>query len=209
MADSMQIIHGVTSVALFLATFAALWISGRIILRNYDGNNRVLHFILWLALAGLIHTPLLDFILYLGSILNLIIPSSDQSGSISVFLGMAPILNFLTIRLILGIAVYGLTLYYVRKLVVPDRLPYIQGLRLSDWEFGFILLGIAGLMNNIVRGIVFNFVSINFPSLITSFDQAQLIKGFWITWLIAFLILIGTLFCMNELLYRREDKLSL
>jgi hypothetical protein len=208
MTDSMQIISGVTSAALFLATFLALWISGRIILRNYDGNNRVLHFILWLALAGLILTPLLDFILYLGSILNLIIPSSDQSGTISVFLGMAPFMYFLTIRLILGIAVYGLTLYYIRRLEVPDRLPNIQGLKLRNWEFGFILLGIAGLVNNIVRGIVFNFVSINFPSLITSFDQSQLFIGFWITWLIAFIILIGAMFCMNELLYRREDKLS-
>jgi hypothetical protein len=206
MNDSMQIIGVVASAAIFLATFLALWISGRIILRNYDGKNRVLHIILWLSLAGLIHTPLRDIILYLGSILNLIIPSWDEFGSISVSLGMAPFLYFSTITLILGIAVYGLTLYYASKLVASDRLLYIQRLQLSNWEFGFLLLGIAGLVNNIVRGIVINFVSIYFPGLISLFDLAQ---GFWITWLIAFIILIGTLFCMNELIYRREDKLSL
>jgi hypothetical protein len=126
----------------------------------------------------------------------------------ATFLGMAPFMYFLTIRLILGIAVYGLTLYYARKLVAPDRLLYIKRLQLSNWEFGFVLLGVAGLVNNIVGGIVINFVSINFPSSILHFDQTQLLIGFWITWLIAFIILIGAMFCMNELLYRREDKLS-
>jgi fumarate reductase subunit D len=92
--------------------------------------------------------------------------------------------------------------------VTQGRLPFIQGLQLSSWEFRFVLLGIAGQVNNMVSGIVVNFVSIYFPSLTAQLDLTQLFKGFWISWLIAFIILILILFCMNELLYRREKKLS-
>lgn len=207
MNDSMQLISGVESAVLFLATFPALWISGRIILRNYTGEYRALQIFLWLALGGLILTPLMDFLRYLGSVLNFFIPSSDKLGIISVFLGMAPFLYYSTITLILGIAVYGLALYHARKQVVQSKLPFIQGLKICNWEFGFVLLGIAGLVNHMVGGIVVNFVSIYFPGLTTQLDLTQLFKGFWISWLIAFIILIVTLFCMNELLYRRENKL--
>jgi len=207
MNDSMRLINGVESAILFLATFPALWISGRIILRNYTGEYRALQIILWLTLGGLILTPLTDLLRYLGSVLNLFIPSSDKLGIISVFLGMAPFLFYSTISLIQGIAVYGLTLYYARKLVVQGKLPFIRGLKLSNWEFGFVLLGLAGLVNRMVNGIVVNFVSIYFPSLTNQLNLNQLFIGFWISWLIAYIILIIILFWMNELLYRRENEL--
>ena len=205
---SVQLISGVESASLFLATIPALWISGRIILHNYPGEYRALQIFLWFALGGQILTPLMHFFRYLSSVLTLLIPSSNMFGSVSVFLGMAPYQYFSTIILIQGIAVYGLSLYYVRKLVTQGRLPFIQGLQLSSWEFRFVLLGIAGQVNNMVSGIVVNFVSIYFPSLTAQLDLTQLFKGFWISWLIAFIILILILFCMNELLYRREKKLS-
>jgi hypothetical protein len=206
MIDSIQLISSVYSTALFLATLPALWISGRIVLRNYAGEYRAFQIVLWLAFGGLILISFMDFLRYLSYALNLVIPSS-KSDSISVFLGMAPFLYYSMISLILGIAVYGLTLYYARKLVAQGKLPFIKGLELSNWEFGFVLLGMAGLVNRMVNGIVVNFVTIYIPSLTDQLDLTQLSKGFWISWLIGFIILIVTLFCMNELLYRRENKL--
>jgi hypothetical protein len=205
--DSMQLISSVESAAMFLVTFPALWISGRIILRNYAVENRALQIFLWLALGGLILTPLIDFIRYLSYVLYLIIPSSDKFNNVSVFLGMAPYLYYTTITLVLGIAVYSLAFYHSRKLVAQSKLPFIQGLQISNWEFGFVLLGIAGLVNHMVSRIVVNFVSIYIPSLTAQLDITQLFKGFWISWLIGFIILIVTLFCMSELLNRRENKL--
>lgn len=207
MTDSMQLISSVESAAMFLVTFPALWIAGRIILRNYAGQNRALQIFLWFTLGGLILTPLVDFIRYLSYVLYLIIPSPDKVSSASVFLGMAPYLYYSTIALVLGIAVYGLALYYARKLVVQSKLPFIQGFQISNWEFGFVLLGIVGLVNHMVGGIIVNFVTIYFPSLTAQLDQTQLSIGFWISWLIGMIILIVTLFFMSGLLNRREKKL--
>ncbi len=195
------------SIGYFLAAFPALWISGRIVLRNYIGEYRALRIVLWLTLGGLILIPFMDFLRYLSFVLDLIIPSSGKFNSLSVFLGMAPFLYYSAITLILGIAVYGLALYYARKLVAQGNLPFIQGLELDNWEFWFVLLGIAGLVNRMVNGIVANFVNIRIPGLTDQLDLTQLSKGFWISWLIAFIVLIVTLFSMNELLYRRENKL--
>ena len=207
MNDIIQLVDGVVSVALFLTALPALWISGRIVLRNYTGEYRALQIVLWLTLGGLILIPFMDFLRYLSFVLDLIIPSSGKFNSISVFLGMAPFLFYSTITLVLGIVVYGLTLYYARKLLAQGKLPFVRGLVLGNWEFGFVLLGIAGLVNRMVNGIVANFVNIRIPGLTDQLDLAQLSKGFWISWLIAFIILTVTLFCMNELLFRRENKL--
>jgi hypothetical protein len=206
MNNSMLLINNVESAAMFLVTIPALWIAGRILLRNYAGQNRALQILLWFTLGGLILTPLMDFIRYLSYILYLIIPSSDKFNSASVLLGMAPYLYYSTITLVLGIAVYGLALFHARKLVAQNKLPFIQGLQISNWEFGFVLLGIAGLVNHMVGGIIVNFVTIYFPSLTAQLNQAQLSKGFWISWLIGFIILIVTLFFMSELLNRRANK---
>lgn len=207
MDESLQLMESVMSIAVFLIAFPALWISGRIILRNYAGDNRATQICLWLALGGLILAPLTDFLRYLGSVLSLIIPSLWNSNPITVFLGVGPFLLYSTLMLILGIIVYGLGIIYGRQLLAQGKLPLIQGLKLNNWESGFVLLGMAGLINQMVRGIVVRFVSISLPSLTETQDLAQGFKGFWVTWLIAFLILLVTLFVMDKLITRGENEL--
>ena len=207
MDESMQLMESVMSIAVFLATFPALWISGRIILRNYAGYSRTTHAYLWLALGGLILTPLTDLLRYLSSVLSLIIPSLRSPVPFMVFLGVGNFMLYSTITLILGMIVYGLAVYYARPLLALGKLPLIQGLKLEFWESGFVLLGIGGLINQMVRGIVVRFVSISLPSLTDTQDLAQGYKGFWVTWLIAFLILLVTLFVMDKLITRGENEL--
>ena len=208
MNNSMLLINNVESVLMFLVTFPALWIAGRIILRNFTDENRALKVLLWFTLGGLILIPLVDIIRYLSYILYLIIPSSDKFNSATVFLGVAPYIYYSTIALVLGIVVYGLAFYQARMLVSQNKLQFIQGLKISNWEFGFIILGIAGLVNRVVGGIVVNFVTIYIPSLTTQLDQTQLSRGFWISWLIGFVVLILTLFLLSELPNRSKNKLS-
>ena len=208
MNNSMLLINNVASVLMFLVTFPALWIAGRIILRNFTDENRAFKVLLWFTLGGLILIPLVDIIRYLSYILYLIIPSSDKFNSATVFLGMAPYIYYTTIALVLGIVVYGLAFYLARMLVSQNKLHFIQGFKISNWEFGFIILGIAGLVNRVVGGIVVNFVTIYIPSLTAQLDQAKLSLGFWISWLIGIILLIVTIFFMNELLNRRENKVS-
>lgn len=206
MEDSMQLIDSIGSIARFLLALPALWISGRIVVRNYAGQYRSFFVILWLALAGLILTPMIDFFGYLGNLVGMFIPPSGRFD-IPIFLGVAPGWYFTLVALLLGASVYGLTIFSIHKFLYPGKLPFLQGVKITNWEFGFVLLGIAGLVNQMVRGIVINFVFIYFPSLIDQFDITQHFIGFWITWGIALILLAVTYFLMTEMLYRRENKL--
>jgi hypothetical protein len=202
MDSSAQLMSSIQSIAVFLAAFPALWIAGRITLRNYSGNDRATQMFLWLALGGFILTPLTDFLRYLSSLFSLIIPSLWDSGNIMVFLGEGPFLMYSTITLILGIFVYGLALYDGRMMIADGNIPLVQELQLESWELGFILLGIVGLINDMVNGVVVSFVNIYLPSLTAQQGLAQLSTGFWISWLIAIVVLLVTLFIMRGRTHR-------
>ncbi|MEJ2263837.1 MAG: hypothetical protein P8X95_10355 [Anaerolineales bacterium] len=206
MDSNVQLMSTMESIAVFLAAFPALWIASQIVLRNYSGDDRATQLFLWLALGGLILTPLTDFLHYFSSLLSLIIPSLRNSGMITVFLGVGPFLLFSTITLILGIFVYGLALYDGRTIIAEGAIPLIQGLKFSRWESGFVLLGIAGLINQMVSGLVVRFVSIYLPNLTAQQGLAQLSMGFWISWLVALIILLVTLFVMRERIHRTVDE---
>jgi hypothetical protein len=204
MDAGLQLMNSVVTICQFLAAFPALWISGRIILRNDAGDNPTTQLFLWLALGGLILTPLADFLRYLGSLFSLIISSFRDSNPITIFLGVGPFWTFSTITLILGIVVYGLAYYYARRMIAQGEIPLIRALQLENWELGFALLGVVGLINQMVKGIAFGFVSINLPDLTAQQSLTQLLKGFWASWLIAFLVLLVTLFVINERISKSE-----
>jgi hypothetical protein len=191
------------SVCVFLAVFPALWISGRIILRNVAGEDPTTQLFLWLALGGFIFNPLADLLRYFLSFLSLIIPPLWNFTLMTVSLGMGPFLAYSTIILILGIAVYGLSYSYARRLIAQGEFPLFRALQLENWELGLALLGVISLLNRMVRGIVEGFVSINLNDLASRLNLSPQ-KGFWISWLIALLILLATLFAINERLSRSE-----
>jgi hypothetical protein len=58
-----------------------------------------------------------------------------------------------------------------------------------------------------VSSLVISFVSIYLPSLTDDKDIAQLLSGYWISWLLAFLVLFVTLWIMNNRLSKRDDDL--
>lgn len=207
MDSNAEWLSTVGSIGYFLAALPALWISGRIILRNYSGDNRTAQIFLWLALGGLILAPMTDFIRYISSILSLIVPFFRISADVTVFLGMGSFMVYSGITSVLGIIVYCLALYYLRKMIVEGMIPIVQELQIVKWELGFVLLGIAGLINHMVSSLVISFVTIYLPNLTDDKDIAQLLSGFWISWLLAFLVLFVTLWIMNNRLSKREDDL--
>jgi len=207
--ESYEWLSTTGSIGYFLAAFPALWISGRMILRNYAEDHRTTRLFIWLALGGLILIPIADCLRYTISILSLIVPLFWNSATVTVFLGMGPFMASSGITTALGIVVYGLALYSLRSIFVGNKIPIIQEYRVEKWEQGFVLLGIAGLVNRMVSGLVTGFVSMYLPLLTDDKDLAQLLAGFWITWLLAFLILLVTMWIMNERLSRRENELSL
>jgi len=67
MDAGFETLYSVESILIFLATIPALWISGRIILRNPISQDRSTRLFLWLALGGFfliaLVTPLQEAVL--------------------------------------------------------------------------------------------------------------------------------------------------
>lgn len=207
MDASSGFLSSVGSIGYFLAAFPALWLAGRIILRNYAGGHRATQIILWLALGGLFVTPITDALRYLLSVVELVIPWFWNTIPITVFLGMGQFMAYSAMRLAFGLAVYGLALYFLRSIIKTVRDIIAQFWQVEDWEVGCALLGIAGLVNYMVSGLVIGFVSLYLPSLTDTWTITQLSRGFWISWLIGSLVLLVLLFFMNERLSKREQAL--
>jgi hypothetical protein len=204
MDDNLLLMSSIGSIVIFLSVFPALWISGRIILRNFSLHKHAIQIFLWLALGGLILTPIYDFLRYLGYVLSLVIPSLRNSVPISVFLGVGPYLVYSIITLILGVIVYTLSFNHAHTLINKGRIPLNPELQLGNWELSIVLLGVAGLVNQLISGIIVKFLFIYLPSLTDQLNFAQGLNGFWISWLIAFIILLGTLFIMYQKIQTRE-----
>jgi hypothetical protein len=171
--------------------------------RNDAGEDPTTQLFLWLALGGFILNPLADLLRYFLTFLSLIIPPLWDFTLMTVSLGMGPSMAYSTISLILGIAVYGLPYSCARRLIAQGEIPLIRALQLENWELGLVLLGVISLINRMVRGIVEGFVSINLNDLASRLNLSPQ-KGFWISWLIALLILLVTLFAINERLSKNE-----
>jgi hypothetical protein len=132
MNDNTQLINSIGNIAIFLAAFPALWISGRIVLRNLPPDSRTTQFFLWLALGGLILTPLTDFLRYLSSIINFLLPQTGPAPNMNVVLGMGPYPIYAGLTLILGVAVYALALATARPIVAQGKFPILQRVQLHN-----------------------------------------------------------------------------
>lgn len=205
MEMTQQIINSISSIAVFLATFPALWISGRIILRNIVSENRIFLAILWLALAGWILMPLIDIVGYLSSLFDLVILNQANSVPISLVLGLGPFRYYLGINILLGFVVYAFVTYSTYEMLAGGEFPLIrQRFQVTKWETIFVLLGFAAMVNQVIKGTVLRFVTIYLPDLTAQQELPQLRYGFWASWLIGMMILIGVLFLINQKIKSRE-----
>jgi hypothetical protein len=109
---------------------------------------------------------LIDFLQYLNPLLQLFDASIWNTTAISVFLGVGLFLHYSFVKVILGITFYALAIYYGRRMLAEGKLPLAQGVEFTKWEPVFILLGFAGLVIQMVRGLLFRFVYIDLPFLL-------------------------------------------
>lgn len=203
MDAAIQTLDFVASIFIFLAFIPALWISGRIILRNSMSEDHSTRLFLWLALAGFFIIPLVDLISYLRGLFMLVIPSDQNTGEVQLFMGTTSLLFYSILFTAIGVITYSAGIYYGRKIMAEQRLPVIKDLALSSFEQNFVALGLAGLFSRMIRGIILNFISISIPTPSGLFFRGFM--GSFIGWVLAFIILAIVLIYMDGKLRSQQE----
>jgi len=202
MDANFQILDSVGGILIFLAAVPALWIAGRIILKNPLGDHRTQLF-LWLVLGGFFLIPLVDLISYLRDLILLAIPSDQNATNIPLFLGTSSWLIYSVVAITMGVIVYSFAIYYGGRIIEKRQLPILKDLTLNSLEKGFIVLGIAGLFHQMIRGIVINFIWMRLP--LSPGVTSQGLIGSLVGWIIAFLLLAIAVISMNRKLQSEQD----
>jgi|GEM_PF-5069895 len=203
MDAAFQILNFVADIFIFLAFVPALWISGKIILRNSITQDHSTRLFLWLVLGGFFLLPLADLISYLRDLILLAIPWGRDIGEVQLFMGTTSFLFYSTLFTAIGVITYSSGLYYGRKIISEQRLPVIKDLALSSLEQNFMALGLAGLFSRMIRGIILNFISISIPAPSGPFSGGFM--GAFIGWVIAFIILVVVIVYMDRKLKSPQE----
>jgi hypothetical protein len=202
--DTLGLLSNVLYIAL---AFFALWIAGRMVLRNLSllqnkiSSSRAIHLAIWLALGEIFTLPLIDL---LGLIQLITTLSTDETGEVYTLWGSVPPLIY---DLCMGFTIVFIYSYTVILGWKPlfKRVPPISGsIQLSSFEKFFSLCALAGLVNHVVR---FVFISIIWPQgtfEIGGFGKG--IAGFFAGWLTGFIILAIAIYVMYELIAKKEDE---
>src|SRR5688500_14596779 len=137
---AVEILNFVASIFIFLALVPALWISGRIILRNLITADHRTRLFLWLVLGGFFLIPLADLISYIHNLLILAMPSAQNTTPVVLFLGTTSLFTYTLLFTTIGVSIYALGIYHGRKIIDEKRLPVIKDLALSSLEQNFMVL---------------------------------------------------------------------
>src|SRR5687768_5452202 len=143
MSAAFEILNFVASILIFLALIPALWISGRIILRNLITADHRTRLFLWLVLGGFFLIPLADLISYFSSLLMLAVPLDQNTTPVVLFLGTTSWFTHTRLFTTIGVSIYALGIYHGSKIIDEKRLPVIKDLALSSLEQHFMVLGLA------------------------------------------------------------------
>lgn len=195
MDANFQLVYSISNIIMFLAVIPALWVSGRIILRNPVLEERSISLFLWLVLGGFFLIPMIDVLAELRSLISFIVSPEENMGAIPIFLGTTSWLLYSIISLALTIFVYAVAIYYGRLLLAKHGLPVIEQLSLNNMEQGFVVLGFAGLFNAMIHGIVMNFLWIGNTGATRTVTLGS--WGAMLGWILAFLILALAIIYMN------------
>ncbi len=196
--DSLNL---VASILIFLAAFPALWIAGQIVLRNLGQQGRPIQLILWFALGGCFLIPLIDLLSYLRDLIGLAVPSGQSGSEFSLFLGRIAWPRYSGMAVALSAILYGLAIYYGGRLFTQTRL--MENLTLNPLEKAFIVLGLAGLINQMVRGIVLNFLWIRIP--VPTEISSQGLFGALLGWIVGLMLLGVVVAYMNGLIEKKNE----
>ena len=216
MSAPYDVLSVIYSLALLLAVIFALWIAGRMILRNIAQVQehkddmvleRPLILMIWLALGGLFVIPLIDLIGIIDAFVETFVPLfAIPASQFVTAAGMEPSL-FTGMRGALLLLVYGLALWLGLKVLRIWNIPIDLPLRLTSFEKVFMVLVFGGLAHNAVEEIVFGVVFTGATAL--SFRLGSQLAGEGISWILALLLLGLILLVMLNRLDARLEKDSL
>lgn len=132
-----QTLATTTSIAIFLAGIPGLWIAGRVVLRASSEETSVRLF-LWFVLGGLFLIPLLDLIRYLSDVISLAMPSLQNVGEFTLFLGTTSWTLYSAIATGLALLAYAAAFLYLRNKTPVELARFIHSHRPKDviaqWE---------------------------------------------------------------------------
>jgi hypothetical protein len=217
MSEPSNILNAIYSLAWLLAVIFALWIAGRIILRNISQVRehkddmvleRPLILMTWLALGGLFAIPLLDLIGLLRAFVETFVPLFTIPASQFVTVsGTEPWPLFTGMRGVLFLLVYGLALWLGLKVLRIWNVPIGLSIRVTPFEKVFVILAFGGLAYRAVYAVVGLVISSGATAL--SFRLGSQLAGEGLSWILALLLLgLILLVMLNRLDARlqRDDQ---
>ena len=197
MSAPSNILNTIYSLTWLLAIIFALWIAGRIILRNIAQVQehkddmvleRPLILMIWLALGGLFATPLLELLGIIDAFVETFVPlftiPTSQFVTVS---GTEPWPLFTGIRGALFLLVYGLALWLGLKVLRIWNIPIDLSIRVTPFEKVFMILAFGGLAYGAVNAVVGLVISSGATAL--SFRLGSQLAGDGISWILALLLL--------------------
>ena len=196
MTAPYDVLSAIYSLALLLAAIVALWLAGRIILRNISqirgfrddfALKRPLILMMWLALGGLFVIPLIDLIGIIDAFVATFVPLfAIPASQFVTAAGMAPSL-FTGMRGALFLLVYGLALWLGLKVLRTWNVPNDLSIRVTPFEKIFMILVFGGLAHSAVEEVVFGVVFTEATAL--SFHLGSQLAGWGISWILGLLLL--------------------
>lgn len=197
MSAPSYILNTIYSLAWLLAVIFALWIAGRMILRNISqvqehkddmAFERPLILMIWLALGGLFAIPLLDLIGIIDAFVETFVPlfaiPASQFVTVS---GTEPWPLFTGMRGALFLLVYGLALWLGLKVLRIWNIPIDLSIRVTPFEKVFVILAFGGLAYRAVDAVVGLVVSSGATAL--SLRLGSQPAGERISWILGLLLL--------------------
>jgi len=214
MSAPSYILDIIYSLAWLLAVIFALWMAGRMILRNISqvqenkddmASERPLILMVWLALGGLFAIPLLDFIGIIDAFVETFVPlfaiPASQFVTVS---GTEPWPLFTIMRGALLLLVYGFTLWLGLKVLRIWNIPIDLSIRVTPFEKVFMILSFGGLAHRAVEMIVLD--TVTSAASVFSLRLGSQLMGWGISWILALLLLGIILLAMLNRLDSLQQK---
>ena len=204
--DNLGLLFNVFDVALALF---ALWIAGRIVLRNlpllqnYISSSRAMQLIIWFALGEIFILPLLDL---LGLIQLITTLSSETSGEAYTLWGRVPPFVYDLTNVFTILFIYSATLMIGWKHLLKRMPKILESIQINSFEKIFSLLAVAAFVNHIIRFIIFSVIWQQTALEVTGLDKG--IAGFFAGWLVGLLIIGITIYVMYERIERQTEKIG-
>ncbi len=140
------------NILIVLALVPALWVAGRIALRNSIVDQIAVRLFVWLVLGGFFLIPLVGLVSVLRNLLSVIMSGQTASPLDERFLGLTIPALYAAMDVIIWVIGYGIALFYGPRLMRQYGAQVSEALGLTHLEQAFAVLGLAGLLITLLKG---------------------------------------------------------